>query len=520
MPTLAHAVHSEHHHITSPHSSSPIHPRMPSLPLPSSFDNNSGENQSSNPSYSIDVSNERIARLRTELQGVRTGIQRIVSGLHDLNETTYQQELAARASLPSFSMSTRSERSPPRGSRSIFQGNLEASAWSGNVQSPSRFQSSSTVRNPQRLDTVRPRPSGQDPLLRVRQRAYLESDQQNQTTALNNTGGDTATRNTHQRPVRESPVPAVGTREEVDRPDYQSPVANMYGNAWGEYRTAEAARQGQNPGASNGLSIAEGRQPLIANPLMNPPAMPLYTPTFFANPAPNGPPPNGPQPYINPMNLQGSTTQALTPPLRYSQRETSVGAPPRWSFHHQTPPTGDRRQQNLSAPDRGAGRSNSMSATRRTSDINRRAAQRGESESGTFGRTLELSGVDVITARSGYPYIPGGLSRDQYLREYHARETGSESESEPSLTFDTQDRPPPMDPESMMLDMACSICKEHLIDTVVLPCGHAVMCNWCADLHAPSRKHDKSIPKDRLVKCPMCRSGIKQKVRSHPTLTP
>ncbi len=506
IPPLA-QVHAEHHHITSPPSLSPTYPRVPHLPLPSSFDNNPPETPSPNCPYPLDGSNERIARLRTELQGVRTGIQRIVSGLHDLNETTHQQELAAHASsLPAFTMSTRSERSPPQGSRSVFQGNLDVSAWSANVPSPPRLHNPPTVRNLPRLDTVRPRPSGQDPMLRIRQRAYLESDQQRQT-GPTSSAGDTTTRNTYRRPGLENPFQALGTREEVERPDYQSRLANMYGNPWGGYRNPEAARQGQNAGAPNGISAADSRQSFMANPLLNPPAMPQYTPTYFATPGPNGP-----QPFLNPISLQGITTPELSPPVRHSQRENSTGPPPRWSYHPMASTASSRRQQNLSAPDRASGSSESTSSIRRPSDASRRAVPRGESDGGAFGRALELSGVDVMAARTGYPYLlPGSLSRDHYVREYLARETGSESESEPSLTFDTQDRPPPMEPESMMLDMACSICKEHIIDTVVIPCGHAVMCNWCADLHVPSRKHDKSIPRDRSVKCPMCRTRIKQK---------
>jgi hypothetical protein len=502
-------VPTEHQRVTSPPSLSPIYPRMTSLPLTSSFDNNPGENLSQNPSYPVDGSNERIARLRSELQGVRTGIQRIVSGLQDLNETTHQQELAAQASLHSFTMSTRSgERSPPRGSRSIFQGNLEASAWS-TIPNPPHLHNPATIRTPPHLNTARPRPSGQDPPLRVRQRAYLESDQQRQPTVANDTSINTATQSTHRRPTRENPFQALGTREEVERPEYQSPLANLYGHAWGDYRNAEAARQGQNPGASNGVSTAGIPQPMMPNPLVNPPAMEQYPPAYFANPTVSGP-----QPYLNPIGLQGITTPDLTPPVRYNTRDTSGGNPARWSFHHLAPPASNRRLQNLSAPDRANGNSDSAFSLYRAADAHRRTAHRPGSESGSIPRSMELSSSDMVAARTGFPYaLPGGLTRNHYHGGYHSRDSGSDSESEPSLTFDSQDRPPPMDPESMMLDMACSICKEHLVDTVVLPCGHAVMCNWCADIHVPTRKQDKSTPKDRSAKCPMCRSRIKQKVR-------
>lgn len=509
IPTLAQAVPTEHHHLNSPPSLAPIHSRMPSLPPPSSFDHHLVDNHSPDPTYPVDGSNERIARLRTELQGVRTGIQRIVSGLQDLNETTHQQELAAQASLHSFNMSGRStERSPPGGPRAVLQGNLESSAWS-NIPGPHPFHNPLTARSPPHSDPARPRLSGQDPLLRVRQRAYLESDQQHQPPIGYGTASGTATHTSHRTPARQNPFQALGTREEVERPDYQSPVTNLYVGAWGDYRNAEAARQSQNPSASNGLPTNGSHQPITPNPLVNPSVRARYPLPYFATP-----PPSGPSPYLNSMGLQGIPATDLTPPMRYPQIETSGGALNRWPLHHLAPSAGNRRFQNLSAPDRAAEPPDSTSSNRRTIDASRRAAHRAEAERGIFLRSLELSGGDLAVARAAFPYaLSAGLNRDHYTGTYQGRESGSETESEPSLTFDTQNRPPPMDAESMMLDMACSICKEHLVDTVVLPCGHAVMCNWCADLHVPSRKQDHTIPRDRLVKCPMCRSRIKQKVR-------
>lgn len=285
----------------------------------------------------------------------------------------------------------------------------------------------------------------------------------------------------------------------------------MYGHAWGDYRNAEAARQGQNqnPGASNGVSTPGTYQTMIPNPLLSPSSAQRDTPPYFGNPSLTGL-----QSHPNPISVQGITTPDLTPPTRFTPRDTSGGPPPRWTYHHLAPTTVNRRLQNLTAPERATGHADDSFSVRRTSDANRRAGHRVESEGGAFMRALELSNGNVIAATSAFPYaLPGGLSRDPRTGGYHMRESGSDSGSEPSLTFDTQDRPPPMDPESMTIDMACSICKEHLIDTVILPCGHAVMCNWCADIHVPTRKEDNSIPKDRSAKCPMCRSRIKQKFK-------
>lgn len=493
---------------------------MPSLALPNPSDTNPGENVPLNPSYPTDGSSQRIAQLRSELQGVRSGIQRIVSGLQGLNEATQQQqeELAAETSLPSFTMSTHSaEHSPPRGSRSIFQGNVQASAWS-NIPGPPRDPNFQAVRHPHppRLIPPRPRLGGQDPPpLRVRQRAYLESDQHRPLIPPPTLPGshpptlrDPPTLRSHRRSVsRENPFQALGTREEVERPEYQSPVANMYGNAWGDYRNAGAARQGQNTGAPNVTSTAESHQPTMPNPLMNPPTMPQYTPTYFPNPNQNGVPP-----YLNPIGLQGIPTPEISPPVMYPSRDNSNASHNRWSLQHLATVTSNRRQQNFNPTDRTNAQTEGTPSHRRVSEARRLAAQRSEEQARSIGRALELAGNEGITARMHYPYtLTGGLAQD-ILRGYDGPESGSDTESEAALTFDTQDRPPPMDPDSMMLDMSCSICKEHLVDTVVIPCGHAVMCNWCADLHVPGRKHDKTVPKDRSAKCPMCRTRIRHKV--------
>jgi Zinc finger, C3HC4 type (RING finger) len=483
---------------------------MPTLPSPINFVTGPGNNVPRNLPYPIDGSNERIARLRSELQGVRTGIQRIVSGLQDLNETTRQQEIAAEAT--SFTMPPRSEiQASSRDTRSVFQGNLEASAWSPtNAPAIPRVNGATIPRHGQSLDATNTAPGEVRPPLRYRQRAWLETDDQRQARTPPNITTDPTSRNINRRPMRDNPFQALGSREEVERPDYQSPVASMYGSAWGEYRNAEAARQGQNLGISTTASTAENQQPVLPNPLMSPADAPQFATPYFARPIVGAS-----QPYVGPIGLQAYSPPEpyFAPPMRFAGRDAVNGLGPRWTFRPSASTASNRRQQNLSAPDQGVGHSENTPSIRRMSGAARRAANRGESDGGAFGRPLDMAGIDMMQARFGYPYMPPGLSRGDYLAGYAGRDIGSDTESEPPLTFDTQNRPPPMDADAMMLDMSCSICKEHIVDTVVLPCGHAVMCNWCADLHAPSSKKDKSVPKDRSAKCPMCRTRIKQKVR-------
>lgn len=69
-------------------------------------------------------------------------------------------------------------------------------------------------------------------------------------------------------------------------------------------------------------------------------------------------------------------------------------------------------------------------------------------------------------------------------------------------------RPEPKETEEMTINMECKICMSQVVDTVLLPCGHAILCRWCADeLMPPS----KGCLKER-ASCPMCREPVKQKV--------
>ncbi|KAL4764623.1 C3HC4 finger protein [Aspergillus foveolatus] len=68
-------------------------------------------------------------------------------------------------------------------------------------------------------------------------------------------------------------------------------------------------------------------------------------------------------------------------------------------------------------------------------------------------------------------------------------------------------RPEPKETEEMTINMECKICMGQVVDTVLLPCGHAILCRWCADELMPS---SKGCLKER-ASCPMCREPVKQK---------
>lgn len=82
----------------------------------------------------------------------------------------------------------------------------------------------------------------------------------------------------------------------------------------------------------------------------------------------------------------------------------------------------------------------------------------------------------------------------------------------PLPTLDAPTRPEPKDEASLTVKLECKVCYTQVADTVCLPCGHLVMCNWCADQHCPSHKLDKTRPAEPST-CPLCKKNIRQRVK-------
>lgn len=83
----------------------------------------------------------------------------------------------------------------------------------------------------------------------------------------------------------------------------------------------------------------------------------------------------------------------------------------------------------------------------------------------------------------------------------------------PPQTLDNQPgRPDAMSEEEMTKKLECQVCYQQLADVALLPCGHMVMCQWCADVVIPVKHSHLPI---RPSKCPMCRKAVKQRFRIH-----
>lgn len=83
----------------------------------------------------------------------------------------------------------------------------------------------------------------------------------------------------------------------------------------------------------------------------------------------------------------------------------------------------------------------------------------------------------------------------------------------PVQSLDNQpDRPAPMADEDMTRTLACQVCYQQLADIACLPCGHMVMCQWCADVVIPVKHGHLPV---NMTKCPMCRKQVKQRFKIH-----
>lgn len=99
------------------------------------------------------------------------------------------------------------------------------------------------------------------------------------------------------------------------------------------------------------------------------------------------------------------------------------------------------------------------------------------------------------------------------IRDYaHRRIRRSAPNNSNSLDKADDGRPAAKEAPEMTVKLDCKICMSQLVDTVIMPCGHAVLCRWCADIHIPPLQGDRTRSAE-LVKCPICRNPVERKVR-------
>ncbi|KAK5688610.1 hypothetical protein LTS10_000588 [Elasticomyces elasticus] len=191
----------------------------------------------------------------------------------------------------------------------------------------------------------------------------------------------------------------------------------------------------------------------------------------------------------------------------------------------------DRAQERRDAARIGDHSRQELDAQRRATRAFAIAAGRTAMQAGPDALLEQMANQDAET-QAAYERLrangwapDGDLTAERELRRtvyrpFEAHTYISDSETEPedvedeAQGLDATDtgRPEPRSDEDMKVSLECRICYTQLAEIACLPCGHLVMCKWCSEQHSPVMAHDRTRPR-RAAGCPLCRKGIRQKVR-------
>ncbi|KAF1927496.1 uncharacterized protein M421DRAFT_65371 [Didymella exigua CBS 183.55] len=249
-----------------------------------------------------------------------------------------------------------------------------------------------------------------------------------------------------------------GTIEDVQHDDYESPLSNMYNRAWNRYRQAEDLRAADSTEAPplEGLSAQERRE-------------------------------------IEDQLLWGV------------MRESQLGQEPEsnvWSYA----PVRSVLNQGDDA------RSGDVTITPPWANFPATSAPPSEPIATTSSSTSGMSEVRLSLEQITSELQRLRLASEAVSSARHALHAHRAPER-PFPTLDNQpDRPPPKTDVEMTRTLACQVCYQQLADIALLPCGHMVMCQWCAAVVVPVKHSHIPI---RPSKCPMCRKQVKQRFKIH-----
>lgn len=308
--------------------------------------------------------------------------------------------------------------------------------------------------------------------------------------------------------ARERFARVFGSREDLERDDYESPLAQMYTRAYDRHRQAEQRRAEGTEVAPqlDGLSPQDRREieeQLLWGVMRESQSMSesLEPPTEVWSYEPRR---------SNFRDARGSEDTAITE-IRWlrSSGQVSVSSERMAFFEH--------------GGIEGRDAARRLVLEYRQSQIQEHARTRalfanpsGESSSRRPAATdlwsLVRPELPDMTAGSTQPMAEMHNIRVDFEQEL-ARMRAARPPSPPLVSLDNQpDRPAPKSEEEMTKVLACQVCYQQVADIAVLPCGHMVMCQWCADVVVPIRHGHIPL---RPTKCPMCRKQVKQRFKIH-----
>ncbi|CAI9626091.1 hypothetical protein GT037_004634 [Alternaria burnsii] len=276
-------------------------------------------------------------------------------------------------------------------------------------------------------------------------------------------------RQAQQQRRREHFARVFGSREDVEQDDYESPLTQMYTRAFDRQRQADQRR-------ADGTDTA--------------------------------PPLDG----LSPQDRREIEEQLLWGVMRESQSlsESLEPASQVWSYAPRWQSLGEDNYAELEAHEAHRAQNDHLAQPLLANP------ELGSNITTAIpGLLSQLNSMDAADAPSPELVMNQmrALRLESRFTEARAFLRAARPPSPPPMSLDNQpDRPAPKTEEEMTKTLACQVCYQQIADIAVLPCGHMVMCQWCADVVVPI-KHGH-IPA-RPTKCPMCRKQVKQRFKIH-----
>lgn len=480
----------------------------------------------------VEYQTRRITLLRSELLQIRTELSRVVTDLEALGSG--MESSPPQVASPTGSASATATNTNPNQTRARdLQTQVDATERRIEQIRQQRESLSAAPQRRQSMDPFNHVVNREDHLRLLRQYQDRQREFQDARRNLNHLRSESRTAQNFSN--------VFGTQAEVERlgEEYQSPVGNLFMNAYGAYGRAEEHRRAlhqQANGSQMGVppyppptptgqpaevwetlnAMGDPMPPGASNPqpsIFGPPVDPTATSPRFI---PGGYPPasnpafipNAYTPYI-----PGTSPYGLALPPLASHYGTNYGSPPAIT----TPATPGTQPTNPEFnPERAF-----------YDRVNRQYGGRETTHVPSYPRPPEFRGLREHTSprAANYAHRLERRNRQQQDADDYHYDLLDEMDYEESirahprggqncvkgLDIGNDGRPEPKTDEQLKVDLACKICFSQLVDTVLLPCGHACMCQWCANQHMEISKYDKTRPIQPAT-CPMCRKRIKQKV--------
>ncbi|KAK4968072.1 hypothetical protein LTR66_011896 [Elasticomyces elasticus] len=425
------------------------------------------------PNRSREYQQQRLAALRRELHRLRNGIERVIAILADLRDVI-PYSLETTASLETIGRSLGS-----------IEGSYEREAVGPN--DPSTYVQTHGLATLQiRINCARAQ------LDEARHAREAAADELHASEAEVRAAREQVTQLEREQRTAENYALLFGTREEMEQAgaDYESPIGGMFTRAGERYRVAEEVRR-EERGARH-LEEEEQRIARQANQLQEQISADAEDGVGTVQPTDD-----------SEAAVETETTIASDDPLH--DYHGFLGSPVSMHDAQQALQTGNFPSNMLTA----------IHAEREQQTAARNRLVRRMAGASRLDDPAERSAaIRRMIYAAAYP----PESNDD---EYDDDEDDGSDDSDVSdneakgLDAPASGRPEPKPDEEMEVKLDCKVCYTQLADTAVLPCGHLVMCTWCADQYIPCFEHDRTRPV-RPTNCAMCRKKVKQKVRLAP----